>query len=385
MAGILIVNITERPWHLPKKIEIEKLRRISPSSIRLLKICPLQGILTANRVPNFLPVSPNAIIGSILHKIIESRHKGVVKSWEDYSAIWDFFVDEAEKKMMMAWLEKRFVPLSISAKMYEVKKRKCWNFLSPSLLNEISDNQFDSMQLPFSETKKTNEIFLESKCGGICGIIDTLDDTKKGIKLIDLKTGEIIDEVGNIKQEYREQLKIYASLYHENYGSWPITLEILDLSGYYHIIPYSPDDCEALFKEAKDLMGKANSAIQEKGMVLLSSSAGIASPKPETCYYCTYRPICDSYWEARQKHPDPKWPFDVRGEILSMKKLGDGSILCKIQDSSSQGRISTIRGLFESKHPGLLEKSKKFTMLSLYKENDEGFFKDGPFTTLYIH
>ena len=343
---------------LPELSPLVPLWRISPSRFTALKKCALREVLTAARQPELLPAFPQARLGGIIHKLLEEAGKGIVegRSAKSVESRWDELVGEVEDQMRETWLEHSLVPLKRTVPDYEVRRiralRRAEQFTreAPKYYSKIGQTP----GLGF-------EVWVESRDKLVAGFIDFVQETTDGLILYDYKTGHVLDkqETNNspqIKPEYQVQLKLYAALYEASYDRWPHMLKILPLQGDDQIIQYHPSECAKLLKEAAATLRKVNAMISEDtGTSARAVARSLANPTPSTCCFCQFRPGCFAYQDARNLAEGEEWPKDVWGNVIEIKKLGNGRCSIKLRTSNrSYGEVQ-IRGLTQnpSRHPAL--------------------------------
>lgn len=362
-------------WELPS-IEVKRVERISPSSFQLFKKCPLRGIFASTRVPRFLPSSPQAYLGSIMHSILERAEKGKLNSEIDFEEQWAEVVKKIECIIQGSWMERHFIPLESSVPKYYLKKSQC-KLLALKIAR-------DAPKWLHRSGEAREKLLMHSNDGLIAGKPDSIIPTENGDIIADYKTGHVLEMNSGksvaIDETYEIQLLLYAYLYHCSTGSWPYALRIIGLDGKQHDLPYSPEKCIKVFDEVKRTVDSINSIIES-----YSSNSEkmryLASPKPQSCCLCPYRPICNEYWMARGKN-EAQWPLDFKGRITEKKVLGNGLLLVNAV-SPENIRIS-IRGLKPSRHPALEYEKGQLSFFSLKLDKVTNHYREGPYTTIYI-
>ena len=284
------------------EINFKEIKRISPSQFYLMKNCAYKSLLAEafDKKP-LLPLSPNAYFGTVLHKMLELIAKGIVKSEDDFNAEFDTQVKALEEDLQQKGFG-FFVPLKIKLRNFGLKKIQ----LKKHLRSE-SDKITSLGNIKFHSEK-----WFESKDKLIGGKIDLVVENGDKIEIIDFKTGAItqdcLDDEGEIysevKNEYKEQLKLYAYLYFENTGRLPSSLSLVDLAKQKFSIKFIEHECKALFEEAKNLLKSTNDSIK--------TGTFLAHPNLGNCKYCLYRPACSFFIRKLEKD----FSFnDVLGEI----------------------------------------------------------------------
>jgi len=347
-------------------IEIKPILRISPCRYYSFRQCALREILSASKQPALLPVSPTARIGSIVHKIIEMASVGKINDNSQFDKMWQEEVANHETAMNSNLLERHLVPLEETSDDYEVKK-----YMARKMIRSFASS---GEPKEAQARKNVPEAWLETRDTKIGGKIDLVQETPDGICLSDFKTGKIIDEIhGTPREEYALQIKIYAGLIHEVRGEWPKKLSIVGIDQSVHEIAFSPAECSAILEEARKLLDDANKMIIEG-----KTPSDFASPSPEACKYCLFRPGCTKYWQARQDTDE--WPLDVIGHIK--EKGFSGNKMGKLVIEGN-GKTYTIRAL-DGRHGLFSRPCENALVCSLGNDNTRGYYIERLLTTSYI-
>jgi CRISPR/Cas system-associated exonuclease Cas4 (RecB family) len=347
------------------------LKRLSPSRFWAMQSCALQEVFSKNEIPQLLPFSPDARLGSVVHKLIELAIKRRIQNSESFFEIWDQEIDKKEQEMVLNPLETHLVPLSKHTRNYEVKRQQCFN---------ISKEFFTAIPVSnrrFSRVSSDNsEVWVESKDKVMAGSIDEVRFISNEIHLIDYKTGIVIDEnetANSIKMPYQVQMKLYAALYNETFDIFPTRLFIKTLDAQEYEIPFNYDECLTLFAQAKNETSNINKIIIEGDWETL------ASPSPLVCWYCQFRPICKSYWQVRDNSGD--WNLDVSGVVLEVKSLKNG---IRVVLQSKDTKIA-VRGLSLARNSELLEScGKTVLLLNLARDTSENFYLETSLTKSFV-
>ena len=324
---------------------------MSPSRYSAFQECELREILSASGNKPLLPIAPEAELGSVIHLLLEAAGRGDLDegSQKQVAQSWNYFLLEAEEKMARSPLTRPQVPLNESVPDYEVRKLRAFKRAA-----EIAREASRSAKTSDTPTSKrpTFEFWVESNDGAIGGRIDRALMTGKGLIISDYKSGFVFEDVaeGNqkeVKIAYRQQMELYAALFHAKFIEWPDLLEILPLQGDAVIFSYSRDEASSLLQEASDRLCKINKSVEK----ILSSSESewsLSSPKAKHCRFCLYRPACVPYWELRTKDEEQRWPYDVRGTIVDINELRGGKLCIQLLPKSKDSAIITIRNITDS-------------------------------------
>ncbi|MDH6304841.1 hypothetical protein M2459_001579 [Parabacteroides sp. PF5-5] len=335
-------------------IEHTKIAKLQPSSFAaLLYGCKYQYILNAVIQSNKLyqlPITPKAILGSIIHKIIELRYSGIIKTETDFDTTWHSLLKEKEienygeagKGFLTDWIK--------------YSKTKKVIFAIP-LYKSVD-----------SERGKTCEVAIWG-VDYIHGIIDKINISNDTIEIIDFKTGVLYDDAGNVKEAYAVQLKLYALLYQLNYNKKVSKLTLIDIDGKKESICFTQEDLESLYRQVIDMVDLLNQGSKE---LLISKDID------KNCLYCKSRHLCDDYWEGEIL------PIDVNGFVedvnnyglITMKRENEETMIVTQMSYYSVNELKEIIGknvrivtLSVSKvmHYGKLYKGKKWSRIYVVK------------------
>lgn len=363
-------------------LPIEPLERISPSLFPVFKKCKLKAIWTSSRIPALLPVPPSARLGTVIHKILEKAGKGEIKSGESFNLAWIDYVRQEETKMNSFWTEKHLVPFKKSAHDYEVKKQQCLlivqHMASVTPFQRVKCRQFK---------REMREVWLQTPDGSVGGYADAIMSTEVGGVILDYKTGSFM-EPGQEASEpavhgnIQIQLKLYAALYNSMYDRWPASIKIVGINGESHEIQFDAEECASLLDEARQILTAINLLIKNEAERYEVALNRLASPSPEICQFCRYRPCCFPYWEKREVEQEAKWPHDAKGIFKEKKILGNGLMLIKLTDLQKSNTI-TVRGLHPDRHPALNHSSSDVLIFSIINDKVPGSYREGLFTTIY--
>ena len=346
-------------------LPLSSIERISPSRFNQFQLCSLREIWSSNHQGPLLPCHPSARLGTISHAILEAAAKGVVNDRASLEALWNNITKKVQDQMLQYQVEEHLVPLEIYAFNYEVKKILCF---------KMSEKIFESSG-PEVSGKRSAEQWFESADGKIGGKIDLILTHDDGVEIVDYKTGNVLNsQSGGIKDEYEVQMKLYAGLYHEVKGDWPVKLSLIGIDGKKYYVSFSEDRCEDLIDKARKTVDETNELI-DAGL----KSEDFANPSPSACKYCSYRPACKKYWLSRES--SDKWPCDVIGKVKEKSLLGNGFFRLAI---NSNGCECVIRGLSAKRHKFLNDDIYDVLFCDLGKDTLEGHYTEQLLTMGYL-
>lgn len=355
----------------PESLVVKQFRRVSPSRYTAMQACLLREVWTASGNNSLLPPSPLAELGSVTHRLFEAAGRGQLDGSRNgkVEAAWEALVLQAEKKMVKLALRMHQVPLCKSIPDFEVRKlRACRR------ATEIAHDAFILKKGGQKQSSEPSgfELWVESHDRLVGGYIDRVTARDEGVVLSDYKSGAILDFAmeegsGEIKREYKDQLKLYAALYRLKYGAWPIRLEVVPLQGMPVEVVFEPEESERLLAEARLFLQVSNGRIAEveNGRAEIN---GLASPSAVNCRLCLFRPACQAYWIDRKLKPQEKWPADVRGFHRETTRLRNGKVCMRIVEGElSSLTYVTVRNLTDcaDRHP-LLNDIKTGSWVAIY-------------------
>ena len=346
----------------------KEIKRISPSQFYSMKNCAYKSLLAEafERKP-LLPVSPNAYFGTVLHKMLELIAKRVVQTGNDFERLFDEQVKVVEESLLQQGYS-FFVPLQKNVKDYGMKK-----IILKKHLRTISDQPTNPTGIKFHSEK-----WFESKDKLIAGKIDLVIEAREEIEIIDFKTGEVtedfLDDAGElfseVKEGYKNQLRLYAYLYYESTGNFPTRLSLIDLTKQKFKIEFSKLECSAVFGDAKNLLHSTNESISRKIFA--------ANPSEENCKYCLYRPACSFF--SKQIKTDYSFN-DISGSVKNVAKYHNGNVSVFLE---SEGRLLTVTSFPSEKYDQLNDsRNKQISIYNLRKEATEFAYSAIKTTMIY--
>lgn len=372
------------PGILNARPPLRPLEVISPSRYTGLTHCSLSEIWGASSNP-ILPSAPAGILGTLSHQLFERAARGLLKceTAQDAQAQWDALLAQEEEKLRHSWLTAHLVPLFNSIKDYEVKRIRACNHACSIANNYVSSASPAGTPDAYSGI----EMRVTSSSKRVSGRIDRVLQTARGPVIIDFKTGTIVEETENgetagLKPEYRTQLALYAALYAETKGEWPVQMRVVPMVGQTIDLDIDPEGSKAILAEAEQTLIRVNNIIQSHDPFVAETK--LANPSPVNCKYCTVRPCCSSYRQSRPPTLDSgEWPADVVGKLAARTIAGLGRVALTIEPD--QGQRTIIRGLTpnQKRHPALDVIQIGDTVGAYNLKVSGGSYTESNMTTLY--
>ncbi|HDX9659957.1 TPA: PD-(D/E)XK nuclease family protein [Bacillus toyonensis] len=336
-----------------------------------MRRCPLREVLIQSNVGILLPSSPNTHFGTIAHQLLAKAGRGRIPSIDMIESEWETLVASLEKRLIDSKLERHLVPIENVLQRYEVRKKVL--FKTAAKLMPRGDYSPSSISVSAERWVETSDKILG-------GYIDRVTFINGKYEIIDFKTGTIlVPGTTDVKEEYKYQMMLYAVIMFENLGTWPISLKLKKLDQDFYEIPFKTQDClelkeqaSQLFKGVNDIIKQAN-GIEELQYVL-------ANPTVENCLYCGFRPVCNPYWKKKGAFVKNEKFSDIRGKLVSLQLLGNGTYLIKIQDLKTTYRV---RGI--NLHRYQIAVGDYVSIYNLHPDRVENCFSEGILTTVYTY
>ena len=270
------------------------IKTMSPSTFSWVsRGCGYQVLLqkalnSFNNISLSLPSNPNALLGTIIHKLYELTLKGELSNIVDLKNKWEELI-AIEKDKLAA-----YYPTLRNASLNNYDKRNSAIRYALGMLKKIDKTSING------ETKKVySEKRLDCTEIGLRGVADKLIVDDGHIDVIDFKSGHVKDENGDIKIEYSIQLHLYAAMCNYLSLGTPRTLTLVDIDGERFEIPYSQEYSEQLLSEVHKTLQTLNNTVSKREF------AFFAKPELGMCVNCSCRHVCqfraiglDSYYQT---------------------------------------------------------------------------------------
>lgn len=349
-------------------IPYKEIPRISPSQFLSMKNCQYKSILAQafDKKP-LLPISVNAYYGSVLHKMLELISNGTINSEIDFDTLFADQVKLMEESLLRDGYA-QLVPLN----------KRVWNFTEKKILAKAHLKRQNAEYRGKVKFSPNAEDWFESEDKVVGGRIDLVISKDSEIEIIDFKTGAITYEAldddseasNEIKDEYKDQMKLYAQIYFETTGVFPTKLTLMNLAKEKFQVDFTKGECALLMEDAKKLLINVNESIRGKNFK--------ANPDKANCTFCLYRPACSFYLKILASSDEFK---DISGCISSVRKFRNGNVTLDILRNDQTIVISDLPEEISSEL--LDKKGVKVNVFNLRSSNRDSHFKASKTTVLY--
>ncbi len=297
-----------------------------PTMIEVLRSCPLRSCFEIS--PGYeRRMGVAARIGTALHSTIQSIAESSLvtqsveqiaeKASERFTSelrIQRTKASERPREQSLPWDNNR-TEHALQAAIAECIRiaRSGYSFEVPrqSIVNHSDIHDVSTSNLLPPVFSKNNGIAVEvpvrSADGLFIGRVDRAERTAEGIRLIDYKSASRED----LPERYERQLQLYAFMWHDTYGDWPIEAQVYyPLRGVFFSVDIAPGTCKQVAEEAVALIAR----LSKDGSVSQLATPG------DVCKACEFRPWCRPFWVSQSKEPKHM-------RALEMAALGfEGSI-----------------------------------------------------------
>ena len=142
-----------------------------------MKLCLLREAWNVSGNDPLLPPSPLAVLGSIVHKLLEAAGRGQLQGRQpaNIEETWERLLNKAEKKMSQSTLEQTQVPLKKSIPDFEVRKLRACRKAAEIALDADCANK--SRVAPYPQLAGV-ELWVQTDDGTVGGYIDRVKITE---------------------------------------------------------------------------------------------------------------------------------------------------------------------------------------------------------------
>jgi RecB family exonuclease len=354
MSDDVVTEIAELP---PPVDTVQVPSCFSPSNFGDLLQCPL-SVLHGLGNHELLPPHPRAILGTLIHKVMDRVQRMSPNSTEIAiemaATIFTELLSAEERRLNTDLATRELVPLRRA-----VGRTAWWNSLAylkswaaAMTIQRRGDQAFHTLGYRYtrSATKipkaKTDTVQLGSERPlvvpelRLSGRPDYLERELDGtIHVTDFKTGSVLDRQGRPNDRYALQVRLYALMLEQIEPNAKLRLW---LEGAQRIeVPWD----DTIRAAVSEILEETTAVLPQEKKVAAET---IASTGPQ-CWKCRIRHRCPLYlreapdWWVRTSVARPVAPFDVWGQVLETNLNGGGAAALEIRDAA--GRRVCLRGL----------------------------------------
>ena len=306
--------------------KLRPLKRISPSRFTAISKCPYRVVLGNSFSDPLLPYPPASHLGNVVHECIRLILTKEIRTSAEFDESWNCLLAKEEKALENMGFD-FLTPLSENVPGYTIKKLQVKSMFKIQGKMEVLEDRK-------TNTNIQTEKWLEAKDSLIGGFADFIINRNDYTKLSDFKSGKILTE-GEVKEEYEDQLKLYAYLHNEVFGKYPDEISIIGLDKEEYSIAFSPRECEVLADKSRRLLSEINSLIEK------DECEALAKPDLGNCICCLYRPACDFYWNL-PAHETGSIFRDVKGNVAAVKQFRNGNLNATLNKDDKELTVSHI-------------------------------------------
>ncbi|MSP12367.1 MAG: hypothetical protein EXR62_05350 [Chloroflexi bacterium] len=349
---------------LLKKLPLEY---VSPSQISTLETCFLQTAFgTAPWYRSHTFVGPKARLGRVCHTLLEKVLKGELDhtdrvEWRtELVKSWDSLVKQEEKAVQSSQLEGHLGP---------AQRWPGYSMLRARILAIGHELLGHRQSGSVGGGTFRSEVWFSAYGGKLHGRADVVRISPSGVELEDYKTGEVYEQADNLSQivkpQYLRQLLLYAAMYHDTAGEWPVRAYLVPLTGGKISITIDPAEAEGEAQKALISLSAYNKSIAAAPAMEL-----LASPSAASCRFCAYKAFCEPFWSDASASWEWQSSIALEGVVLSSRLSQIGEFLLEVQAH----RGSVVNGVY--KISGIrtlnLEVGEYVRLLNLYPNQSGG-------------
>jgi hypothetical protein len=315
-------------------------------------------------IRKMLPDSGKSVFGNIIHSMLDWAYGNNDGDGNLSNAFerWDALVQRMDERLLVDPINAHLAPLSSKTRNYMQRRGQICRMVTKKRksrlpIPDIPPNHGEDRRVVGPEVVVQDDITNPR----ITGRIDYIIEEGSDVHIIDWKTGEILEDDGDIKNAYVVQLQLYAALLERKQSDlgyqikFPTKALLINLERGVEITLSSdvlnPLTCRQMLEEAVEMWENINKLVDKSGDAqgLMKT---LAKPDNEGCQYCPVRPVCKAYLSSLQgwmstvpigsKEVGVK---DVTGEFISKHNAGPtastGAIILRDADKR-EWRIADV-------------------------------------------
>jgi hypothetical protein len=297
-------------WAPPQVPAVE---HVSPSLLATWRKCRLRaGFQLDSATAGLQRMGLRAAVGIVAHAVLEKRYG----SQEEFATAWTAESLRTHQRLAQQW--KPAIPPAPqnwpawAITKHQVARRVIQDGAVVAVVAKrarVSTSPVTEVGLAdWSPALPWRERWLEDGALGLKGRPDLVERVGGVLTVVDFKTGQ-----GDITDDQKDQLLIYASLVRSAFGELPARAEIRRSNGI-------NQGFDIRSKAVDDAVRRTSSALALLNKAATGRRALEASPGPDTCPSCPFRVACRPFLDAYK--PDWICGHVVVGRVVSTGLLG---------------------------------------------------------------
>jgi RecB family exonuclease len=311
----------------------EKRSYISPAAAAGLLSCPLQLAYRDDPLLRQVPSTPALRIGTAAHEVLEKAAAGKLAGADGISDAWEAAISAQAAAAGRDPASAGWPPDPRRWPYYAIKRARTVR-LAATLAGYARAT---------GDAKGRGQVRLEqpgTAAGGrLRGRIDVVRLGPPKV-IEDYKTGAIADpETGEVKDDYRIQMQLYAVIEHERDGVWPAQAVLIPVKGAALTIGIEPSTALGTAEAALAALDDYENAPAAPGIWRL------AAPSSRLCGRCPFSVHCGPFWDACEEAWQAEGVRAAAGAVTEVSRSGDSLTLTIDSHAGSYTGALTIRNL----------------------------------------
>lgn len=356
-----------------------RLKTLSPSRLHDALSCAW-SIVPLPEQAEPLPSGPEALLGSVLHELLRRATAGPMPDRicpeQAVRQVFEELLEQVHRELE-AQGRRHLVPLrgALPYRMWVRRRQACFAEAEDILARRrpptiprkagLDTRGVDSKPVALEELSDGRyvELRLEAPTLHLAGRLDVLERRGETFDVIDVKTGRVHDESGEVRESIAWQMRGYGLMVALT-GPEEATIR-LSVQG---MAEETQWDFGATERErAHEHVAELSARLAGPGTPLEAST--LANPGP-SCLYCDKRHTCPAYVERApgwwRDPPDSRIPADFWGEVRTVVERGELVELELEHDSGQAQRVVALSKTHFATPMGSLE-GTRLALFGLYR------------------
>lgn len=290
---------------MPRLLKLDELLNVGFYDFYSSKNCIFKGCRKNSKFDGSMPIefqNERTLVGLFYHDCMELGYKA--NSIEEL---------KAEIEELIAQYQIKVSSNSNLRKMGSFSNWRDVNFASRRVCEvyRTRKNNEDTVDI-------RSEDFLKSACGSFVGRLDQYKITSNIAKLLELKSSEIRDINGEIKNEYREQILFYSFLLFQNFEIQSVKAILESMSG--DVIEFEISKSESKTYYEKCIKELTDMNIKIKNLKITDELEQITNSTKDNCTYCNKKIVCNSFKQKQLNLNLEGSSYVLHGNIIKIDK-----------------------------------------------------------------